>query len=53
VPDEVFRLAQLEVLNLAGNRITQLDARIGRLKKLRVLDLSQNQLTSVDANVLH
>jgi len=43
VPDEVFALADtLEVLNLNGNRLTALPAKLSRLKRLKVIFCSNN-----------
>jgi len=43
LPEEVFALADtLEVLNLNGNRLTQLPADLGRLHRLRILFCSDN-----------
>jgi hypothetical protein len=46
LPDEVFDLADtLEVLNLSGNRLTDLPPDIGRLKKLKIVFGSNNLFT--------
>ncbi len=43
LPDEVFDLADsLEVLNLSGNRLTDLPPDMGRLKKLKIVFGSNN-----------
>ena len=43
LPDEVFELADtLEVLNLSGNRLTDLPPDMGRFKKLRIVFGSNN-----------
>jgi hypothetical protein len=46
LPDEVFDLADtLEVLNLSGNRLTDLPPDMGRLKKLKIVFGSNNLFT--------
>ncbi|HEY0321628.1 MAG TPA: COR domain-containing protein [Pyrinomonadaceae bacterium] len=47
IPSEVFQLAHLKRLNLAGNRITDVPDTITRLMKLTHLDLSHNKLTAI------
>jgi Leucine-rich repeat (LRR) protein len=48
VPHGIHRLAStLELLSLAGNRITHLSADLALLKRLRVLDVSDNALRSI------
>lgn len=48
LPDEIFDLADsLEVLNLSGNRLSELPDGLARLKKLRVLFCSDNAFTAV------
>lgn len=43
-PEEIFDLADsLEVLNLTGNRLSDLPGDLGRLRKLKVLFCSQNR----------
>lgn len=43
LPDEVFDLADtLEVLNLSGNRLTDLPPEMGRLRKLKIIFGSNN-----------
>ena len=45
-PEEIFTLADsLEVLNLSGNRLSDLPADLPRLRKLRVLFCSDNAFT--------
>ena len=47
-PPEIFALADsLEVLNLSGNRLSELPADLPRLRKLRILFGSDNAFTSV------
>lgn len=40
--DEINRLVELEILNLAGNKITSFPDNVSSLKSLRELDLSGN-----------
>lgn len=48
VPHGIHRLAStLELLSLAGNRITHLSSDLALLKQLRVLDVSDNALRSI------
>ncbi|MDZ8222359.1 COR domain-containing protein [Nostoc sp. ChiVER01] len=47
IPDEVFELEWLKVLNLSGNQLTTLPKAITRLQQLIFLDLSGNQLTTL------
>ena len=52
IPAEVFtRPTPVDSLNLSGNRLTSLPARIAQLKHLRYLSLSNNQLTSLPAEI--
>lgn len=47
-PREIFALADtLEILNLSGNKLTDLPPDLGRLHKLRILFCSNNQFTTV------
>ena len=47
-PTEIFDLADsLEILNLSGNKLSDLPPDLGRLRKLRVLFCSDNQFTRV------
>lgn len=47
-PEEIFALADsLEVLNLSGNRLSQLPADLSRLRKLRILFCSDNPFTEL------
>ena len=49
-PREIFDLADtLEVLNLSGNRLSELPDDLGRLKKLRILFCSDNEFRHVPA----
>lgn len=47
-PEEIFALADsLEILNLSGNRLTDLPADLPRLRKLRILFCSDNPFTTL------
>lgn len=49
-PDEIFQLADsLEILNLSGNRLSQLPKDLHRLTRLRILFCSDNQFTELPA----
>ncbi|MEO7101240.1 MAG: protein kinase [Luteolibacter sp.] len=49
-PREIFDLADsLEVLNLSGNRLSELPEDFGRLHKLRILFCSENEFTRLPA----
>ncbi len=47
IPDEVFELKQLQVLNLSYNYLTAVPDTIARLQNLTRLDLAGNRLTTV------
>lgn len=44
LPDEVFRLVRLRVLNISGNRIRNLPCAIGNLEELEMLNAAENVL---------
>ncbi|EGJ28818.1 MULTISPECIES: COR domain-containing protein [Moorena] len=47
IPEEVFELKQIRVLNLSGNRIYQIPEYISNITNLVRLDLSRNQITKL------
>jgi len=47
IPDQVFNLHQLEVLDLSGNKITSVPERIRDLDNLREIDLRSNPVRHV------
>jgi Leucine-rich repeat (LRR) protein len=47
IPDEVYRLPNLEVLELHGARLESLPDRLAEIPKLRELNLANNQFTEV------
>ncbi len=49
IPDKVFELTHLKILNLSGNRLTNVP--IGGLSSLKWLDLSHNQLTKIPDSI--
>lgn len=44
IPNDVYGLEKLEILNLSNNRITNLDEKIKLMVKLQVLDISNNSI---------
>ena len=44
VPNEIFELDQLEILNLSNNQLTGLDPKIESLSNLKILDISNNSI---------
>jgi Leucine-rich repeat (LRR) protein len=44
LPNDIYSLTKLEILNLSNNKITTLDSKICELKNLKVIDLSDNSL---------
>jgi Leucine-rich repeat (LRR) protein len=54
IPDRVFEVTGLTVLNISHNRINgSIQPEIGKLKELRVLDASYNQMTGLPAEIGH
>lgn len=52
VPDYVFKMNNLEELNISNNQLTgAIQAEIRQLKNLKVLNASNNQMTGVPAEV--
>jgi Leucine-rich repeat (LRR) protein len=52
VPGYVFKLTNLEELNISNNQITgALPAEIGNLKSLKVLNANNNLMTSIPAEI--
>ena len=52
IPNDVYSLLKVEILNLSNNRITALDEKISDLKALKVLDLSNNQLMDLPKQIM-
>ncbi|MFQ6572074.1 leucine-rich repeat-containing protein kinase family protein [Pseudomonas sp. UM16] len=53
-PKEIFDLADsLEILNLTGNRLSELPEDLGRLHKLEVLFCSDNRFTQLPESIGH
>jgi Leucine-rich repeat (LRR) protein len=52
IPQDLFALTFLEVLDLSNNKIISIDAKISNLKNLIFLDLSNNQITSLPQAIL-
>ncbi|MCX6739794.1 MAG: leucine-rich repeat domain-containing protein [Candidatus Parcubacteria bacterium] len=52
VPDYVFKMTNLEELNISNNLLTgAIQSQIGQLKKLKILNASNNQMTGVPAEI--
>ena len=51
IPEEVFELKQIKVLNLSYNKIKQLPESIGNLSNLTKLDLSKNRLSYLPESI--
>src|SRR4051812_32524799 len=49
VPDALWDLPKLQMLDLSENRLTSLSERIGNLKHLRMLDVAHNRLVHLPA----
>lgn len=47
IPEGVFDLPNLKILNLSNNRLTEMPSDIGKLKSLILLNLDKNQFTKV------
>ncbi|MFX0010895.1 MAG: leucine-rich repeat domain-containing protein [Candidatus Hermodarchaeota archaeon] len=47
IPEEIFQLTHLEILNLADNSIREIPKAILNLKKLKRLDLRENALSTI------
>jgi Leucine-rich repeat (LRR) protein len=46
LPDQIFKLCFLQILDVSRNKLQEVPALLGDLKELRVLDLSHNQITT-------
>lgn len=51
LPQEIFQLPHLRILNLAENRLSELSSEIGKLKQLVELNLSDNGLKNLPPEV--
>jgi len=51
VPEEVWKLTNLTILNLHTNQLRSLPEEIGRLANLTILDLSYNQLVRLPSEI--
>jgi small GTP-binding protein len=51
IPDEVFELEKLEILNLSGNALTSIPESITKLQNLTLLGLSDNGLTTFPESI--
>lgn len=51
IPNEVWQLEKLEILDLRGNNLAELPPEIGLLKNLRELDLGGNKLRQLPSEI--
>lgn len=51
IPEEVYTLKNLRLLNLSQNNITQISDKIGDLTHLKVLNLTENKLTKLPESI--
>jgi Leucine-rich repeat (LRR) protein len=47
LPNDLYTLTKLEILNLSNNKIVTLDEKINELKNLKVIDLTGNSLSDL------
>lgn len=52
IPNEVYALTSLEILNLSRNKISSIEAKIEQLINLKFLDLSDNSLMEVPPELM-
>lgn len=52
IPNDVFALVNLEILNLSKNRLSSIDGKIDTLVNLKSLDVSDNSLMEVPSELL-
>jgi hypothetical protein len=52
IPEEVFQLKQLELLNLQGNNLDYIPTAISQLYNLRILDFSKNRLKKLPREII-
>jgi len=53
IPDEVFKLENLEILCLSNNRIHEIPTNIHKLKKLKMLYLDNNNITNIPMEIFN
>jgi Leucine-rich repeat (LRR) protein len=51
IPEEVYKAKNLKILDLSGNKIKNVEPKIGTLSELIYLDLSNNQIESIAENI--
>ncbi|XP_078686220.1 malignant fibrous histiocytoma-amplified sequence 1 homolog [Branchiostoma floridae x Branchiostoma belcheri] len=51
IPSAVFRLEEVQILNISWNKLTHVSAGIGALRQLQVLHVEHNQLSSLPAEL--
>jgi Leucine-rich repeat (LRR) protein len=51
IPVEIFNFKNLKELDLVGNKIIQIDPKIGLLTKLEILKLSRNQIQLIPTSI--
>lgn len=47
IPNELFQLTQLEILDLSKNKISSIDSKISTLSNLKSLDVSNNNILNL------
>lgn len=51
VPGYVYKMENVQLLDLSGNKLEEIDPRIGELSKLNLLNLSNNQLDTLPKEI--
>ena len=51
IPSEIFYFKNLKELDLGGNKIKNIDPKIGQLSKLEILKLNRNQIELIPTSI--